>query len=165
MKNYFALILIFISLITSFAQETENYILTKDQNENWISEFRHESLFNKIDLLKRRILSDQHVYWTPTNPHGKTRIKEGFDTLTYVRPLYFFKTNNSKPFFLPGNVGPKMVEELIEILNSYNIDSISVEDENVEVLYGVRSTYGAITIVLKNEEQYSKLKLLAHNNG
>lgn len=161
MKNYLILFLTPFTLTTAIEQRANDHIITIDQNSIWISDFRKGSLETRIELLKQRILSDQQVYFTPSNPHGKTPIKEGFDTLTFVRPIYFFRTQDSEPLRLPPNLGEGLIEKLKLILNTENIASIELNDDKAyEALYGAMGTYGIITIVLKNEDHYFHLKKL-----
>ena len=164
MKIYPLLLLTFLNLTSALGQEPNNHIINEEQNTVWISDFQNGSLNEKINKLKNRIVSDQKIFYTPPNPHGKIQLEEGYDTLSHTRPLYFFKTANSKPFFLPANIGQTLVEEIKSTLTPGKIESIEINyDKEVEVIYGTRGSQGIITVVLKNEEQYQKLKDLAHN--
>lgn len=164
MRNYLILLLTIFSLTTTLGQETKKYIITKEQNSEWITEFKNENYENRIELLNKRIDADQEVYFAPGNPHGGTPKKVGFDTISYIRPLYIFNAPDSEPFFLAGNYKNNVVKEVGKILNTDNIDSIELnEDEKSIVLYGQRGTYGIIIISLNDKNQYKELKKLTHN--
>jgi len=164
MRNYLILLLTIFSLTITLGQETEKYIITKEQNSEWITEFKNETYENRIELLNKRFVADQEVYFAPGNPHGGTQKKVGFDTISYIRPLYIINAPDSEPFFLAGNYKKNTVKEIGKILNTDNIDSIELnEDERSIVLYGHSGTYGIINITLNDKNQYLELKKLIHN--
>ena len=149
---------------TTYAQKSTDYIVTDEQNTEWLKNFENTSSEKRLQLLKKRINSDQDIYFAIPNPHVKTQKKAHFDTISYVRPLYMIKSQDSEPFFLPENTERKLTDKILKHLNKENVRSIELLDKESEILYGQRGTYGIIKITL-NADEYLELKQLINNQS
>ena len=164
MRKYLTFLLTCLALNSLSAQNQDHEIDTKEENSDWLNEFKNQNLGDKIEFLKTRFKEDQDIFLTQINPHGEPAIKEGFEKFTYYRPIYIFKAGKKDPIILPGNPSEKLIADLQNILNTGNVESIDlIEDQVSKTIYGARGSFGIIEIQLKNLETYSDLKKFIHN--
>lgn len=98
-------------------------------------------------------------YVSIRNPHGSDRIEEGFEEITYARPLYIIRSRSGESFILPGNPSAGLVEELNQVLTAEWVFSISFKEGiKMNALYGSRARFGVIEINLSDEESFKNLK-------
>ncbi|MEG9329250.1 hypothetical protein V6B16_15020 [Salinimicrobium catena] len=164
MRKYLTLLLTCFALNSLIAQNQNHHIVTKNENSDWLTEFKNRTIEDKIEFLKSRFKDDQNVFFTQINPHGKPAIEEGFEKFTYYRPIYLFKMGEKDPIFLPGNPSEKLISNLQNMLTTENVESIVVKEDQVsKTVYGARGSFGIIEIKLNNLKTYSYLKKLIHN--
>ncbi|MBZ9632182.1 hypothetical protein LB465_15475 [Salegentibacter sp. LM13S] len=149
MKNFTLLIfaLFFTHLVYS-----QDIIVTKEQNSEWILNFQNENLKGRIKLFKNRILNDQNVYKTSGNPHG-VKEQEGYNATTIYRPIYMFTSENMKPVIMSANPSEETINSLTPLLNERKIQSINFSNEIIDqALYGSRANNGIIRINVSKKE-------------
>lgn len=166
MFKYITFLLFIIGLTTATAQESENFITTFEENSAWIEEFKGSNQAQRIELLKQRITEDRQVYYAPANPHGKSKKAESYKAYTSIRPLYFVNFGSKESLMVPANLDQEEFDKIISILSSEHIAQLQLKDDKVsETVYGVRGTYGIISLELKEKDQFIDLKQLIHSEG
>lgn len=164
MKTLLPLLLSICCLSNIFGQNKEQYIQTEQQNYTWICDFKSENSENRIEALRKRLKSDQDVYFSRIDWNCKAPLKEGYKGITYTKPLYIIRSKDSAPFFLPDNPSNKIIGELTRILKSENIYAIDLkEDEISKVIYGSRGANGIIMITLHDIKHSQTLEELIYN--
>lgn len=159
-RIFITIVLTVIGVLPGLSQEEkEGYLNTDEQNSQWISDFQNKDLVAKIESLKQRFIADQDVYYMIQNPHGNSPLKEGYEKMTFARPVCIIDSPDSKQLILPGNPSDELVREIIAILIPENVAAIEFKDDiKAQAIYGARARHGVVTITFPNTDHLRKLK-------
>jgi len=160
MKKKLILLLTVLFITPLFSQEeNEKSILTREENTQWNLKFQNENLEGKIQLLKKRFINDQNVYFTMANPHGKTPKKNGYDEITFHRPIYIFKADDLELARLSRNPSKDKTDKINSILIPENVITIGYKDDIfAQAIYGSQATNGIITINFSEKKYLEEIK-------
>lgn len=153
--------LLLISFLCSAQVQTNHFILSCEQNKDWVQKLKSADLDNQLASIKNRILTDTSVFFIATrNPHGPDKIEEGYNKTTHCRPLYIFTSNDNKVFLLSPNPDKKAVKEIAKYLAQAHVSKISTTDIKAAAIYGSRASHGVIFVEFKDEEVFKLLNNL-----
>jgi hypothetical protein len=175
--------LILISGLKLCGQSTD-YILTKEQNDNWFTKLSALPIDNKIDFIKTRILQDTMVY--NSNQYRSDRIfietikkeeiRKNYGLNADGRILYFvryksriFKKVKFMEFPCDNWTPATDIKNFHNFLNTDKINGIEIikNDENEKAIFGSMAGFGVIIFDLnkrKYTKEFDKIKNKCYHN-
>jgi hypothetical protein len=158
MSRAFTLSFCLFTVLKSVGQVApENLILTKAQNDTWISRLELAPIDAQIDLIRNRILLDTNVYVRSSYP-DRIRLQDegenGRRIEAYSRPLLVI---NGKCQHYHVNITNKTknesIRQLAELLTGENMTSVAVrKDDKAIAIYGSRAIGGVVILSAKSRK-------------
>ena len=157
MTKILNLTFLFCLFFSSVFGQTQNLILTREQNNKWLDSLKSLPLNRQLLTIKARLLSDTNVFVRQSYPDGN-RVNDSLANRVY---------GEGKPTLIIGgypiNIGNKTKTSKViivsNLLTETYIDSLRIlspNDPATTALYGSAGQYGIIIMIL-TKKKYSKL--------
>lgn len=158
------LIFMTFAISASYGQmNVHRLILTKEQNDSWISQLRAAPEDTRLSLVRDRLLLDTNVYVRTPLPD---RLKVATDTgriEAFARP-FFIVTGKCDCLTLDivNSTKSESIRQLVALLSEKNarVKDIFYGDRNIAALYGSRSVGGVILLSMRKRSICKKLREL-----
>ena len=164
-------IVLLVCLTLGFYQlhgQINEIILTKEQNEQWIKEFKAAEIVERKFMLINRIANDTSVNVSFPYSDRLTPDYHNFDKKKptgYCKPLLIIDFNQ---FAFTNRTYRKKIEQIIDVLHDGRFKKIEIlNDKNAFAIYGQRAECGIIVLESANRKTRKKVNKIKteHNNG
>jgi TonB-dependent SusC/RagA subfamily outer membrane receptor len=160
MRTPLTILILTLSTLLRAQSTVDNLVLTKEQNDKWISKLEKESKSGQLELIRARILLDTNIY---VNEYYADRLKidndkqRGKRTEAYGRSLLVF--NQSYAADINNRTKNKSILKLADFLTDKKIKSISIlKGTQATALYGSRATNGVILLTTADKKTFKQIK-------
>lgn len=173
MKTSLLLIMLIIQTISLFSQ-SQNLILTREENDRWFKDLELSSTSGKLELIKLRMLMDTSVFITKSYPDRL--ILDNFpklDSLSkirlkgYCKPLYIisFKQNKVKYLHCDNPIQTDQLRLIANLINKSNIIDINIlKDDYAKAIYGSNGNCGVIIMTTRDKKLWNNLEKIKFIN-
>jgi len=160
MRTLFTILTLTLSILLRGQATIDILVLTKEQNEKWISTLEKELKSKQLDLIRERILLDTNTYVRLSYPdrlkidNAKLLSKR---TEAYGRPLLVF--NQSYSIDINNSTKNESILQLSYLLTGKRIKTISIlKGPQATALYGSRAENGVILLTTMDKRTFEQIK-------
>lgn len=157
------LILVFLSTFLPEYGQTQNLILTKEQNSKWLDSLKTLTLDQQIIKIKERLLADTNVFVRQFY-NDRIKVDEQVGNRVYGdgKPTLII---DGYPMIIDNKTGTNKIVALTKHLTTEfikEINILSANDPSTTAIYGSSGMSGIIVMTLtkkKHIKKFRKLKL------
>ena len=166
MKIFSSLILILCLISSSTIGQTQNLILTSEQNNKWLDSLIILPVNQQLVTIKERLLADTNIFLKQSYP-DRIRVVEQLGNRVYgeAKPTLIIGGN---ALIIDNKTESYKIQGLAELLTIENIKSIHILSQNdpaATAIYGSAGLSGIIVMTLTKKKYLNKflrLKLKAN---
>jgi len=146
------------------AAQNQDSLLTKSQNDRWISEFKKiPSIELQFEAIKNKIQSDAHYTIEKSNNTVEINIRASQGTGCFECKILFLLSFQKDSFSLEPNEYPE-TNEILNLISGKDIDEIFVYDKkSTYQIFGSKAVYncGSMILLSKNRKIKRKIKRIS----
>lgn len=139
-------------------------ILTKEQNDSWISQLRAAPEDTLLSLVRDRLMLDTNVYVRTPLPDRLKMVTDTGRIEAFARPFYI--VTGKCDFFtldIVNSTKSESIRQLVALLSEKNtrVKDIFYGDRDIAAIYGSRSVGGVILLSIRKRSVCKKLRKLS----
>jgi hypothetical protein len=161
MINISRIILLFCLTFSSAFGQTQNLILTREQNNIWLDSLKILTLAKQLLTIKDRLIADTSVFVRQFH-NDRIRVVEQIGNKVYGdgKPLMII---GGYPMIIDNKTETKKIIRLTQLLDTINIKTIFVfsgNDPAMSAIYGNSAQSGIIVMTLTRTKFLNKFRQL-----
>ncbi len=161
MINISRLILILCLSFSSVFGQTQNLILTREQNNKWLDSLKTLHLDQQLLTIKDRLLADTNVFVRQSYPDNIRVVDQiGIRVYGEAKPMIII---GGSPMIIDNKTEISKIFDLTKILSKEYIKSVNILNPNdpaSTAIYGRSALDGTIVMVLTHKKYLKKFKQL-----
>lgn len=161
MRKSLKLILLFCLILQSVFGQTNNLILTREQNNKWIDSIKTMPLVQQLSIIKDRLLADTNIFVKQLHS-DKIKVSEQVKNKVYGdgKPIIII---NGNFMAIDNKTETEKIIRLTQLLNATHIKTTSIlsgNEPSTTAIYGSLASSGVILMTLTKKRYLRKFQKL-----